>query len=172
MTILDIILAIPLVFFVYKGWKKGLVREMATLAGLLVGIWATVHLSQEVAGWLHLDSDTGVLVAFLVTFVAALILTYFIGHCIEGIVKAVHLSLFNHLAGALLGAAKALCILAVVLNIFVMLDKHEIILKPETKESSKLYKPVYEVGNKLTASLKDFIKSSGISEKAKKEVGI
>ena len=54
-------------------------------------------------------------------------------------------------------ALKALCILAVMLNYAVMLDRHEALLKPDVKEKSLLYKPVYDTGNKLTESLKQFI---------------
>ena len=157
MQLIDILLAIPLLFFIYKGWKKGLVREVATLVGLLAGIWACVHLSQQVAVWLNLDSENTILIAFIVTFVAVLVLTYLLGRCVEGLLKAAKLSLLNRLAGALLGAVKALCILAVLLNYVVMFDKQEVVIKPEAKENSLLYKPVYNVGNQLTASLKQFI---------------
>ena len=157
MHLIDILLAIPLLLFIYKGWKKGLVREVATLVGLLAGIWACVHLSQQVAVWLNLDSENAILIAFIVTFVAVLVLTYLLGRCMEGLLKAAKLSLLNRLAGALLGAVKALCILAVLLNYVVMFDKQEVVIKPEAKENSLLYKPVYNVGNQLTASLKQFI---------------
>ena len=157
MQLIDILLAIPLLFFIYKGWKKGLVREVATLVGLLAGIWACVHLSQQVAMWLNLDSENTILIAFIVTFVAVLVLTYLLGRCVEGLLKAAKLSLLNRLAGALLGTVKALCILAVLLNYVVMFDKQEVVIKPEAKENSLLYKPVYNVGNQLTASLKQFI---------------
>ena len=157
MQLIDILLALPLLFFIYKGWKKGLVREVATLVGLLAGIWACVHLSQQVAEWLNLDSENAILVAFIVTFIAVLVLTYMLGRCVEGLLKAAKLSLLNRLAGALLGTVKALCILAVLLNYVVMFDKQEVVIKPEVKESSLLYKPVYSVGNRLTASLKQFI---------------
>ena len=46
MTFLDIIIAIPLVIFIWKGWRKGLVFELANLAGLVVGIYCAVHFSQ------------------------------------------------------------------------------------------------------------------------------
>ena len=157
MQLIDILLALPLLFFIYKGWKKGLVREVATLVGLLAGIWACVHLSQQVAEWLNLDSENAILVAFIVTFIAVLVLTYMLGRCVEGLLKAAKLSLLNRLAGALLGTVKALCILAVLLNYVVMFDKQEAVIKPEVKKSSLLYKPVYSVGNRLTASLKQFI---------------
>ena len=151
MTVLDILLGLPLLFLIFMGWKKGLVREVATLAGVLVGIWASVHLSQQVAPLLGLDGESAVLIAFIVTFLVALVLTYLLGRCIEGLMKAAKLSVLNRLSGALLGAAEALCILAVLLNFLVMIDGNEMILKPATKERSVLYKPVY------TTDLKDYI---------------
>lgn len=139
------------------GWKKGLVREVATLAGVLVGLWASLHLSQRVAPLLGLDGESAVLIAFIVTFLVALVLTYLLGRCVEGLMKAAKLSLLNRLTGALLGAAKALCILAVLLNFLVMIDSKEMILKPSAKEKSLLYKPVFNTGNRLTTQLKTYI---------------
>lgn len=157
MTLLDILLAIPLLFLIFVGWKKGLVREIATLAGVLLGIWASVHLSKQVAPLLGIDGESAVLIAFIVTFLVALVLTYLLGRCIEGLMKAAKLSFINRLAGALLGAAEALCILAVLLNFMVMIDSNEMIIKPGTKEKSVLYRPVYSTGNRLTTQLKDYI---------------
>lgn len=161
MTLLDILLAIPLCVLIFLGWKRGLVREIATLAGLLVGLWAAIHLSQAVAPKLGLDGESAVLIAFIVVFLVALVLTYLLGRCVEGMMKAAKLSLVNRLAGALLGAAKALCILAVLLNFIVMLDSKEVIIKPVVKEQSVLYKPVYKTGNMLLGQLKDFIAEHG-----------
>ena len=132
-------------------------REVATLVGLLAGIWAAVHLSQEVAELLGLKSENAVLVAFFVCFVGALVLAWMIGRMVEGLMKAANISTVNRVLGAASGMLKALCILAVVLNYAVMLDRKEEVLKPETKEESLLYKPVSNTGNRLTASLKQFI---------------
>ena len=157
MTILDILLAIPLAWLVFKGWKRGLVREAATLAGVIAGIWASVHLSQWVAELIGLEGESAILIAFFITFVGAMVLAYLLGRSIEGLMKAAKLSLFNHIAGALLGMCKALCILAVILNGIVLIDKGEALITPETKERSILYHPVYATGNRLTESLKEFI---------------
>ena len=157
MTLLDILLAIPLLFLIFMGWKKGLVREIATLAGVLVGIWASIHLSQKVAPLLGLDGESAVLIAFIVTFLVALVLTYLLGRCVEGLMKVAKLSLVNRLAGAVLGAVKALCILAVLLNFLIMVDGNEAIVKSSVKEKSVLYKPVYSTGNWLTSHLKEYI---------------
>lgn len=157
MTILDILLAVPLLFLVFMGWKKGVVRELATLTGVLVGVWAAIHLSQRVAPLLGIDGESATLISFIVTFLVALALAYLLGRCVEGLIKMAKLSLLNRLTGALLGAVKALCILAVLLNFLVMVDGNEMILKPETKTKSVLYQPVYTTGNWLTSQLKTYI---------------
>ena len=157
MSILDIILAVPMLALIFMGWRKGIVREVATLAGVLAGIWAAVHLSQMVAELLNLNGENAVLAAFLVCFVGALVLAWMLGRIVESLLKAGNLSILNRVAGAVLGMLKALCILSVLLNTIVMLDTGEMILKPEQKENSILYKPVYTTGNRLTDSLKQFI---------------
>lgn len=157
MNVLDIIMAVPMVFLLYKGWRRGLVREVATLVGVLAGIWAAVHLSQEVSGWIGLESENAVLVAFFLCFVGAMVLAYLLGRMVEGLMKAAHISIANRVLGALLGMLKALCVLAVLLNYVEMFDKNEVLLKPDLKEKSLLYKPVHNTGNTLTTSLKQFI---------------
>ena len=157
MTILDILLLIPLGWLVFLGWRKGVIREAATLAGIVAGIWAAVNLSKLVANLLGLTGTSAILIAFFITFVGALVLTYLLGRSIERLVKSAHLSLANKIGGATLGMAKALCILAVILNGIVLLDKNEELINRETREKSLLYTPVYKTGNLLISMLKDFI---------------
>lgn len=157
MTILDILLLIPLGWLVFLGWRKGVIREAATLAGIVAGIWAAVNLSKLVANLLGLTGTSAILIAFFITFVGALVLTYLLGRSIERLVKSAHLSLANKIGGATLGMTKALCILAVILNGIVLLDKNEELINRETREKSLLYTPVYKTGNLLISSLKDFI---------------
>lgn len=157
MTILDILLLIPLGWLVFLGWRKGVIREAATLAGIVAGIWAAVNLSKLVASLLGLTGTSAILIAFFITFVGALVLTYLLGRSIERLVKSAHLSLANKIGGATLGMAKALCILAVILNGIVLLDKNEELINRETREKSLLYTPVYKTGNLLISTLKDFI---------------
>lgn len=157
MTILDILLLIPLGWLVFLGWRKGVIREAATLAGIVAGIWAAVNLSKLVANLLGLTGTSAILIAFFITFVGALVLTYLLGRSIERVVKSAHLSLANKIGGATLGMAKALCILAVILNGIVLLDKNEELINRETREKSLLYTPVYKTGNLLISTLKDFI---------------
>jgi membrane protein required for colicin V production len=157
MNFLDILIAIPLCFFIYKGWRRGLVFEVAALAGIVVGVWACVHFSTWVAEKLQLQSDSGVLIAFFITFAAVVVLAYFLGKAIEGIFKMVKLNFLNKILGALLGMAKCLCVISVLLNFILLIDTGEIILTPTVKEESVLFKPSYRIGNKMTATLKAYV---------------
>jgi len=159
MNFLDIIIAIPLCYFIYKGWRRGLIFEVAALAGILIGCYAAVHFSTWVAEALELDGDGAILTAFFITFMAAVVGAFFLGKCIEGIIKMVKAHTLNRILGALCGMAKCLCILSVLLNFIMLVDKGQILITPKAKESSVLFKPSYRVGNKLTAHLKSHLDS-------------
>lgn len=156
MNTLDIIIALPLIYFIFRGWKKGLVVEIATLAGIIAGAYAALHFSKWVAGVLGLDGDNSVLIAFFVTFVGVLVLAFLIGKAIEGVLKMSKLSFVNRLAGALVGMAKGLCLMSVLIGWVVLIDRHEVIVKADTKEQSILYKPTMSVGGSITNRLKAF----------------
>lgn len=167
MNFLDIIIALPLCYFIFKGWRRGLIFEIATLLSILIGCWACVHFSTWVAESLSLKGDGAVLVAFFITFAAVVAGAYFLGKAIEGIFKMVKLNFANKILGAFFGMAKCLCILSILLNFVLLVDPNEVILTPNTKQESKLYNPTYKIGNKLTITLKDYIseKRESIAQK-------
>jgi membrane protein required for colicin V production len=45
MNVIDIILIIPILWFGYQGFTKGMVISMATLLALGIGIWAGLQFS-------------------------------------------------------------------------------------------------------------------------------
>ncbi|MBO4599526.1 MAG: CvpA family protein [Bacteroidales bacterium] len=157
MNVLDIILAIPLCYFIYKGWKRGLIFELAALAGIIVGCWAAIHFSTWVAELLHLEGEGSVLIAFFITFIGVVVGSYFLGKAIEGIIKMVKANALNKILGALVGMAKCLCVLSVLLNFILLIDYNHIIITPKVQQESKLYKPTYVLGNKLTSTLKTYL---------------
>jgi membrane protein required for colicin V production len=53
MNYLDIILAIPLLWGLYKGVSKGIIKELASLVALIVGIYGAVHFADSIQGQLE-----------------------------------------------------------------------------------------------------------------------
>lgn len=157
MTLLDLLLAIFLGVFIYLGWKRGVVREAAALVGVLVGIWAAVHFSRLIASLLGLTGEYSILIAFFIIFIGTLVLASLLGRTADRVIKAVKMNLPNKIAGAALGMLKALCICSVILNGIILIDKEEALISNKTRENSLLYSPVYNTGNELISSLKEFI---------------
>ena len=151
MNVLDIILAIPLCYFIYKGWRRGFIFELAALTGIRASVRDT---STWVAELLGLEGEGSLLIAFFITFLGVVIGSYFLGKAIEGFIKMVKADALNRILGALIGMAKCLCVLSVLLNFVLLVDLNHHIITPKLQEESKLYKPTYTLGNKLTATLK------------------
>ena len=158
MNVLDIILAIPLCFFIYKGWKRGLIFELAALVGIIVGCWAAIHFSSWVADLLGLEGEGSLLIAFFITFIGVVVGSYFLGKAVEGFIKMVKANALNKILGALVGMVKCLCVLSILLNFILLVDYNHIIITPKVQQESKLYKPTYTIGNKLTTTLKAHLK--------------
>ena len=142
MNYLDIIIAIILFLFGFKGFRKGLIIEVVTLLAFALGIYGAMHFSDFTAAHLnefmeinpkHLNT-----VAFVLTFILLVILVNLIGRWMTNLVKAMNLSFWNKLGGFVFGFAKGvlLCsILVMVLNNLQLIG----VVKPEVREQSKLY---------------------------------
>lgn len=157
MNILDLILAIPLCWCIYKGFRRGIVFELTMLAGIVAGCYLAIHLAKAVAAMLGIEGEAAVLVAFLIIFVAVVVGAYFLGKCMENLLKMVKMNLFNRILGALLGMLKCVCLLSVLTSFILMADPNGHVISTTAREGSALFNPVNCVGSTLTKQLKDYV---------------
>lgn len=157
MNFLDIILAVPMCFFIYKGWKRGFIFELAALVGIVLGCWAAIHFSTWVASLLKIKGEGTVLIAFFITFAAVVAGSFFLGKAVEGIIKMVKANGLNKILGAVAGMLKIVCILAVLINYILIIDRHQAVITPKVQQESILFRPVHQVGNHLTARLHNYV---------------
>ncbi len=157
MNFLDIILAVPVIYAAYKGFKNGFVIELFTLLAILVGIYVGIHFSDAVAGWMkstfHWDSPYLPVVSFTITFLGVGAMIYFGGKVAEKMIKVVHLSPINKALGIVFAALKALYILSVVLVILESYDEKRSFIPEKAKEESLLYVPVKDISTKTVPAL-------------------
>jgi membrane protein required for colicin V production len=144
---LDIIIAIILLLFGVKGFRKGLIIEVVTLLAFAVGIYGAMHFSdftaEHLKEFMEINPKYLNTTAFVLTFILLVILVNIIGRMVTKLIQAMNLGFFNKLGGALFGMAKGvlLCsIMVMVLNNFQLLG----IVKPEVREQSKLYPYIEE----------------------------
>lgn len=142
MNVLDIIIAIILLFFGIKGLKKGLIIEIVSLLAFGIGIYGAMHFSdftaETMTDYIEINPKYLNTTAFILTFIILVILVNLIGRLVSKIVKNLNLGVFDKIGGFVFGGAKGilLCsLLLMVLNNFQVMG----FVKPEMKEQSLLY---------------------------------
>ena len=159
MNILDIILVIPIVLLAFAGFRKGLIKELASLVALILGIYFAVYFSDWTAGFLtqHFDINQRYvfIIAFVLTFIGVVILVSLLGKLLDKVASLAALGLINKLFGLVFGMAKGVVLMSVLILFFNMIDGKSKILKEETRQSSMLYEPLSKVAPLILNGIKE-----------------
>lgn len=146
MNYLDLAIAIPLIWGLYKGFSKGLINSLATLAALILGIIGAIKFSGATSVFLAKNLNIGTtylpMVSFAITFIGIIIAIHFLARIIDKLLSAVALGGINRIAGAIFGLAKYGFIISVILIILNYIDNQVHFLPKEKTEKSLLYEPV------------------------------
>ena len=108
MNYIDIFLIVPLIWGAFKGYKKGLIIEVVSLAALGLGIWGGIYFSDYAVNLIvdKVDDKYITITAFMLTFLVIVLVVYFLGKLLEKIIDIVQLKFINKLAGACFGLLK------------------------------------------------------------------
>lgn len=142
MNFFDIIICIPLIWGVYKGFTKGLIIEVAGLAAFFIGIWVATKFSGSLQGIFSFAGEYRHIVSFSVLFLLSIILIFLVAKLINKLVKNASLSPLNKILGATFGGLKYALILSVLFFVIDAIENSYPILSIKTKEDSLLYKPI------------------------------
>jgi len=150
MSYLDIVILIPALWFGYKGFTHGLIRELASLLALISGIYAAFVFTDLVAGWIC-NPNIPKEVYFAITFLGVLVAVFLVGKFVERIIKLVIPEFINNLLGGLFGIAKVMVVFSTVFYFTHSVDSQRVILSEKTVEKSITYKYVEPLVPKLKA---------------------
>lgn len=146
MNHLDFIVLILLVLAAVKGFTKGFILTLTSLAGVVFGVLFSLKYAGEVNAYLlqASGSNSGLLflVGYGICFTAIVLFMYIVGKSLEKVVEIAALGMVNRLAGIALGVLKTLFILSAILFLLNIADPGKTIIKKETRESSMFYEPL------------------------------
>ena len=88
MNFIDLFIAAILIWFGYKGFRKGLIFELVSIVALALGVYGGLKFSDKTAVYLtqYVDSEYLNIASFTVTFLVILLLVFVAGKVIEKIV--------------------------------------------------------------------------------------
>lgn len=149
---IDIFVVIMLLWAAWRGWQAGLLKEVVSTVGFLVGLFVAATCYKAFGEYLAVNgSETNMvtsIVAFLLLWIAVPIVLGLLANILTKALKGMHLGLPNSVLGALTGALKYFILLSCVFNAMNALH----IMNEEKTGQSRLYKPVTGALNLLFPS--------------------
>ena len=146
MSLLDIILGIIFIMAFVRGMKKGLFVTLASLAGLVLGIYCAVYFSDYAAGylfdWFEWSEQTTNLIALAITFITVVYLVSLAGKFLTKMMDFAFLGIFNKLLGGICNTLIMAFIISVIFMFFNSWNPTNYVISEEKKENSYLYKPI------------------------------
>ena len=145
MTLIDIFLLVPLLWFGFKGFKNGAVMEFIQLAAIVLGVFVASRFSHFLGDFFNFQSEYAGILYFAITFIAVVGMLFLAGYIITTFIKLIMLGWLNRLLGVIFALAKTILILSILIFYFNKIDSDETILSEEKRNESLLFRPVEKV---------------------------
>lgn len=146
---LDIFVIIVAVWALFSGWRNGLVKEIASSIGFLLGLFIAATCYSHFAPYLAVNgTETNMftsIVAFFILWIATPIVLGLVANILTRVFENLHLGGLNSIAGALVSLLKFTILLSCVFSAMSALH----ILNEERVAGSHLYAPVKGVVSSL-----------------------
>lgn len=142
----DLLIGILLLIAFINGYRKGLIMQLVGLATLVLAAIFGGRLAEKILPEIHRLIDITPVAArvlsFVLVFALIAIVLSLVGKMLQKFIDVVLLSFINRLLGAVIAVGTMLLFLSIILNLVLMLDKEEVVLKKETREDSFFFKRV------------------------------
>lgn len=172
MSLLDLIIAVPLLYFAYKGAVNGLVKEVLNIVAIILAVFLTFNYLDVFAGVIApLFEEGATYVPFIsgaILFLGTMAAVALIAYGTKELLKAVKLNMINRILGALFGLLKS----ALVVSTFLLLMAGFNIPADQAREDSYLYPSViYVAPAAFNVIAKVYPGAENYTETLKKNIG-
>ncbi|MDR2805444.1 MAG: CvpA family protein [Dysgonamonadaceae bacterium] len=149
MNWLDLVIVVCLLIGLIKGLFDGLIKQVVSLAALILAVVFAGQISVPVRNFL-LQHVTGNSVSpqiiaalcYIIAFVLIILAIYLLGKIVDFAIKLTPAKPLNLLLGGLFGVFIWALSLSILFNLFAIFDSSSTILPKQAQEKSKLYGPV------------------------------
>jgi len=137
---LDIVLLILIGLAAAKGYKRGAIIEICSLAALFLGVYAAVHFSGMISTALGLGEERTI-TSFLITFLIVLLAVHLLARALTALIDIAMLGWANRIAGIGVAAVRSAFMLSILVNLLASYTDGRI--PPENaRNGSALYAPI------------------------------
>jgi len=166
MNYLDIIISVPLLYGLIKGFSNGLVKEVTAVIALFIGVYVAINFSEylepKFTEILDGYKQFVPVLAFGVLFLVSVLFIKALGSFIDKLTKALALGVFSRLFGAVFGFSKVI----IIFSFLLFFIKEYKLVNKQTKDGSVLFEPLTDLAKIVVPKLQ---KHKSILEKIDEE---
>lgn len=144
MNPVDIFIIIFIVFFCFRGYWSGFVKQIFGIAAIIIAVFATFKYMSPASGLLTSfieNPDHATIIAGVLIFILCLSLIQLAGYWLEKALKLVKINFVNRLAGMFFGGLNA----AILASVFLLLLAGFNLPKEETRSESYTYDTIIQI---------------------------
>ncbi|MDD2634638.1 MAG: CvpA family protein [Bacteroidales bacterium] len=149
MSIFDIVIAIIICYFGYKGYKNGLIKELGSLVALIAGVFVAIRFSDLLNSILtsktNIDSEFAPIISFAIIFIAVIVLVLLFSKILDRFIKLIKLNWLNKIGGIVFSLLKTSLILGGLFFLVLQLNDKLGLLEPEVFNKTLLYFPLVRI---------------------------
>ena len=173
MNTFDLFILIPIALGLIFGLFKGFVKEVVSLAAVVLAIIAAEMLSDSIkpliAGFFDFSDKMAKTVSYILIFTLTILAALLISRLTDNLLSSISLGWLNSLLGGVFGALKIAIVVSVLMNVYDALDSKFGFANPEKKEDSLSYYPILKLAPSLWEEAKKTIDKSKESNPEKTE---
>ncbi|MDR1384162.1 MAG: CvpA family protein [Planctomycetaceae bacterium] len=119
----DFVILILIGALTLRGWMKGMISQLASLAAIIASFWASARFAPVMEPMVQANPPWNKVLAITITFIGASVAVGIVHYCLAKIINAVRIKKYDKLCGAAFGALKGVIIGMIITFFAVMLSE-------------------------------------------------
>ncbi len=119
MNLLDLLILLPLLYFGYRGFVNGLIKEVLSIAGIVLAVFLTFEymddLNSIISPMFNGDASYIPFISGAILFIGTVGTVQLVAHLTKKMLEAVNLNFINRLSGMAFGLLKSGIIVSAIL---------------------------------------------------------
>jgi membrane protein required for colicin V production len=156
MNYIDIFLSLVIVWGAYNGFLKGLINELSSILGIIIGVYLAknfyTYLDVKLKPIFESEADYISILSLMIIFLFTVMIFEIISRLLTKFLKLIALGLLNRIIGSVFGVIKSILILCVFIFIFSKINNMLAIIENETLNQSFLYSKIENINNTIIES--------------------
>lgn len=156
MSYLDLFFGLIIAWGAYSGFSKGLIKELASIVGVIAGIFLAKnyypYLDLKLKPIFESDANFISILSATVIFLITIMLFKIIAKILTKLLKIIALGLLNRIIGSVFGIFKTVLLLCILVFIFSNINNVTGIIKAEKLSQSFFYSKIEKINSFIIES--------------------